>query len=245
MSAYNSEKTIKPCFDSIEKALKNHKWKMVFGDDGSKDKTFNIAIEYSEISSADSWVISSFPKAKNVAQSKNRILQLAKEHSEDYPAICFMDADDIMGEERVNKLLEALIKENGLFVHGDYIIDYKDKRKSRIESEKISDTLRFGIWSTLFHESLINKNVNFFREDLNRFSDILKWWELKHLEKINIIPVKGFITNYYQKENSSINNGDLKEDLKRLKIEKEKVLEICNKISFAENERYSREVFLG
>ena len=223
ISAYNEEKYLLKCLDSVEEALKNHKWKMIFCNDGSEDNTLAIAKECSRKSSADEWIIKTFPKSKNVAQAKNRTLRLGKKYSKDYPAICFMDADDKMGPKRVTKLLKALVSENQLFAFGDYVLVHENGDTQTVRAKKIYPTLRFGIWATLFHESLIDEEENFFREDFDKYSDLIKWWELKYINKINFLICKGFTTNFYYRGHSCINKGDTVDALKKLQEEKKRI----------------------
>ncbi len=105
LSTHNSEKYLPRCLNSIEKSLKGHKWILTLGDDGSSDNTLDVISAHSKNTSANYWNVKIFPKAKNVAQAKNRVLRMAKESGEKYPIICFMDSDDEMLPERISFLL--------------------------------------------------------------------------------------------------------------------------------------------
>ena len=46
LSAYNAEKNIRMCLDSLDASLKNYNWVLLIGDDASTDNTILEIKEY-------------------------------------------------------------------------------------------------------------------------------------------------------------------------------------------------------
>jgi hypothetical protein len=208
----NSSNYIKSCFDSIENSLKNEKWILILSDDDSKDDTFEKVLNLS--GSFVKKVVKN-KKAKNVAQAKNRALQLTHEFKEEYPYIMMMDIDDKMLPERV-KLLDFLIEKKEKFAVGNFYVT--DSHKVREVYVNMLTMPKFGAWATVFHQSLIKNDENFFDENFELYEDIAKWWEIKLKQtefKINYIDC-GFVHNYIKRIDSvtSLKNKSHIEHLK-------------------------------
>ena len=228
LSTHNSEKYLSRCFDSVEKSLRGHKWIFTLGDDGSSDNTLRIASEYSRRSSADYWNIKKFPKAKNVAQAKNRVLRMAKDYGKRYPIICFMDSDDEMLAERISFLLPEYRARESKFIVGDYIIEHYKGYTEYINVNEVNvrDHLRFGIWATLFDESIIPENSQFFDENLEVYSDFLKWWKLRHEDDMSFDFLSGRPVHVFHRRKDSISGETLKENLNKIKEEKDRIYKL-------------------
>ena len=220
--AHNAEKFLARCLDSIENSCNKLDWTFIFADDGSTDNTINIIEEYSTKLSCTNCIIKKFPKAKNVAQAKNRALKLTKILAEDYPVICVVDSDDEMLAERIDYLLPEMIKQNSKFIIGDYILHSSNNKKQYVSADdsNIKRDLRFGIWATLFHESLISEDKGFFDEKMEVYSDFLKWWTLKYEDNLRFTFHSGkAVYNFYRRKSSV--SGDTSNE-QRLKIKEEK-----------------------
>ena len=103
---------------------------LVLLDDGSDDDTYE---KLSILSKDFTTKLVKSEKAKNVAQAKNRALQLTCEFKEQYPYIMMMDIDDEMLPGRV-KLLDFLIEKNEKFAVGNfYVTDLNKKVKDLID----------------------------------------------------------------------------------------------------------------
>jgi len=209
----NASNYIKSCFDSIENSLKNEKWMLVLSDDGSQDDTFEKVLD---LSAGFTKKVVKYEKAKNVAQAKNRVLQLTHEFKEEYPYIMMMDIDDEMLPGRV-KILDFLIEKNEKFAVGNYYITNGISNVSEINVNMLTIP-KFGAWATVFHQSIIKKDENFFNESLELYSDLAKWWEFKLKQKefkINYID-SPFVHNYMKRNNSvtSLKNKSHIEHLK-------------------------------
>jgi len=212
ISTHNSSNYIKSCFDSIENSLKNEKWMLVLSDDGSQDDTFEKVLD---LSAGFTKKVVKYGKAKNVAQAKNRVLQLTHEFKEEYPYIMMMDIGDKMLPGRV-KILDFLIEKNEKFAVGNFYIT--DSHKVKEIYVNMLTIPKFGAWATVFHQSIIKKDENFFNESLELYSDLAKWWEFKLKQKefkINYID-SPFVHNYMKRNNSvtSLKNKSHIEHLK-------------------------------
>lgn len=208
----NSSNYIKSCFDSIENSLKNEKWILILSDDGSEDDSFEKVLNLS-----GNFVrkVVKNEKAKNVSQAKNRALKLTHEFKEEYPYIMMMDIDDEMLPDRV-KLLDFLIEKKEKFAVGNFYVT--DSNKVREVYVNMLTMPKFGAWATVFHQSLIKNDENFFDENLELYGDIAKWWKIKLKQtdvKINYIDC-GFVHNYIKRIDSvtSIKNKRHTEELR-------------------------------
>ena len=217
ITSHNCGEYLEDCLDSIEVALSGYKWQMIFCDDVSTDNTHAILSEYSGTTSADNLHYHYYPeRASTIGIAKNRTCFHSLDYKDDYPVLCFMDADDEMGEKRISGLMPAL-SDDQPFVFGDYAIVYDQSGQwvmasgsehgTGINGEVFNgivttsmreDHLAFGHWCTLIHSELIPSDGIFFREDVLNFDDTLTWWGLKYSGNVPITPVSGFITNYYK-----------------------------------------------
>lgn len=213
ISSYNCEEYLESCFDSIEVALSDYKWMMIFCDDGSTDDTEAIVNNYSlsNDTNCKAVVYQKFEKASVVGAAKNKACSLALQHKAQYPVICFMDSDDTMGAERISGLLPELSEEYPI-VFGDYVEQEQNENGEWVKMEKVEGDdstfdgyipvstrtthLTFGPWSTLILASLIPEDGRFFREDIANYDDLLTWWTLHYRDGVGIKAVPGFITHY-------------------------------------------------
>jgi glycosyltransferase involved in cell wall biosynthesis len=215
ITSKNCAPYLSDCFASIEAAMSGYKWMLIFCDDVSTDNTEEIINSYKLTTTADQVVYQKYTTpASSIGEAKNRCCLLALDHKNDYPVICFMDADDLMGQERISGLLPHL-SDTQQIVFGDYMIQrYKDGSWVAIEETRPNsegevfkgvvttsmreDNLTFGYWCTLVHSDLLPNDGVFFREDIQNYDDFLTWWQLKYEQNVNFVPVPGFITHYYK-----------------------------------------------
>ena len=241
ISSHNCGEYLQDCLDSMEVALSGYKWQMIFCDDASTDNTSSIINSHSSGTSADNIHYHYYSgKAEIVGKAKNRACLLSLDHKDDYPAICFMDADDTMGEQRISGLMPEL-SDDQPFVFGDYKIMYHNDGgwnvpsggstgisgavfNGLIPTSMREEHLTFGPWSTLMHSKLIPEDGVFFREDIANFDDTLTWWGLKYSGNVPITPVPGFVTHYYKmgrpnalSDNEDTNNNEILSGIFELK----------------------------
>ena len=174
------------------------------------------------------YIIKKFPKAKNVAQAKNRALNLTNILADEYPAICVVDSDDEMLPDRICHLLPEVIRLNEKIIVGDYTLQSLSGQIHYISAEETNITkgLRFGVWATLFHQSLIPENGLFFNEKMDVYSDFLKWWELKYKDDVDFVFHSGKpVYNFYRRKNSI--SGQIREkNLNKIKEEKDRIYKL-------------------
>jgi glycosyltransferase involved in cell wall biosynthesis len=221
ISSYNSAEYLNDCFASIESAMAGYNWMMIFCDDASADNTKEIIDAYKLTTTASQVVYQKYQKSLVVGQAKNRACFLSLDYKNDFPVICFMDSDDVMGAERISGLLPHL-SEDQPFVYGDFKVlrnqngewvDLKLKGFNGLaEAETRLEHLNFGPWSTLIHSNLIPEDGVFFRQDIENYDDILTWWQMKYEQNVNITAVSGFITNYHKYRRTGSLSGRLKEE---------------------------------
>lgn len=215
ITSKNCAEYLNECFASIEVAMVGYKWMMIFCDDVSTDSTEEIINTYKTTTTADQIIYVKYEtQSANIGAAKNRPCLLSLNYKTEYPVICFMDADDRMGEKRISGLLPHL-SEKQPFVFGDYI--FERYINGLWQTELVVTTfmrekhLNFGPWCTLIHSNLIPQNGVFFREDIKKFEEMLTWWELKYSKSVEIIGVPGFITHYYKSDRA----GSCSESFKR------------------------------
>ena len=217
ITSHNCESYLNDCFNSIETAFNGYNWMMIFCDDASTDSTESIVNAHKATTSADNIVYQKFEKASSIGKAKNRGCLLSRTYKDDYPVICFMDTDDIMGAQRISGLLPEL-SEDYPIVFGDFVEQKQNENGEWAKAELIEDDnssfdgyiatstrtkhLTFGPWATLVLASLVPENGVFFREDILNYDDILTWWTLHYRDGVAIKAVPGFIT-HYQKFNRS------------------------------------------
>jgi glycosyltransferase involved in cell wall biosynthesis len=203
MSAYNVEPYIVRTLMSIEKAMMGHNWVLVVGDDGSEDKTAEILSNYK--STAKHYIFKKFGKASSVGQAKNRVVKMALQFKQEYEAVVFMDADDIMGD-RVNWLLPYAVKNDYIGVIGDHVrigSKYGDHLRYFSARENAAFLAHFGPWTTVFHSSLLPDDGKLFREDVYGFDDgslFARWLS----EGIIFKSRPGKVVHYYQRRDGTI-----------------------------------------
>lgn len=214
ITSKNCAEYLNSCLSSIEVALNGYKWMLIFCDDAGTDNTEEIINNFKLVTSADLVLYQKFSEASStIGEAKNRTCLLSLNYKNDYPVLCFMDADDEMGPERISGLLPH-VSQSQPIVYGDYklkvfsdgiwrVVNQTDKQfgegfTGTVTTSIRSTHLNFGHWATLILSDLIPQNGIFFREDIENYDDFLTWWDLKYSQNVNIVPVSGFITHYYK-----------------------------------------------
>lgn len=124
--AYNAEKTIKSCIQSL--SVQTYKAKeIIVVDDGSKDHTFSILTELSKTNKAIKIIQQ---KNKGVSAARNTALSNV---SPEITHICFVDSDDTVEPDFLKSFAEN-IEEYKLTVQG-FIKWYKDKKEEVLYNE--------------------------------------------------------------------------------------------------------------
>ena len=198
---YNVQEYIEECISSvIKQTFKNIE--IILINDGSSDLTFNILQAFGEI---DKRIILINQENKGVSNARNKGLEIAKGKY-----ITFLDSDDWIDEDYIEKLYAAVSKNSCDIAVSDMIRKRQNSQKYRLKfnEEKIYTSLSDKINITrvpvccylcgkLFKKELIN---NFkFKENVY-FEDMLLLPEvLKKSDKLITVPN----TNYYYRVNKN------------------------------------------
>lgn len=110
--AYNAENYISQTIESVINQ-KYTMWEMIIIDDCSKDRTYEIAKEYSEKDSR----VKVYKNEKNsgVSYTRNRAIDLAKGKY-----ISFLDSDDLWDKEKLSKQITFMDEKNVLLSYTGY-----------------------------------------------------------------------------------------------------------------------------
>jgi len=134
---YNVEKYLRPCLDSILSQTYTN-WEAILVDDGSKDNSGKICDEYAQ---KDNRFVVVHKQNEGVAQA--RITGFENSKGE---LITFVDADDIIEPDCLEKLSLPIIKDGADMVSCDYYKVEKGERKlprakltGTYENEQITD----------------------------------------------------------------------------------------------------------
>lgn len=189
---YNAEKYIDDCLKSlICQTYKNIE--IVLVDDGSKDNSYNICLQYSK----EYDFIKTYHK-KNGGPSSARNFGINKSTGE---YICFVDSDDTVSKDYVEKLLQ---NEADLIICGFVELYGKTKRIKKIcddiqkyNNEEIyikllesSESDKFNSpWGKLYKKDIIDSNDVVFDESLKMGEDLIfNINYLKYCKSFIIIP---------------------------------------------------------
>lgn len=159
MPAYNAEKTLAESVESvINQTYKD--WVLFILDDGSKDKTGTISMEYSKLDER----ILYLPNEKNigVSQTRNRGINLSKS---DW--IAFLDSDDMWEKTKLEEQIgyciyndskfsftgSKYINENGEYYPGIFKVPYN------VDYEKLKRHNVISTSSVLIHKDLIGDDI--------------------------------------------------------------------------------------
>lgn len=217
MPVYNGELFLKEAIESVEKQTYDN-WELIIINDGSTDNTDNICLEFS-----------SNPKIKyikinnsGVSVARNKGIENC---SGDY--ITFMDADDLLPKDGIEKLLEpAKIYNVDIVIAQSYVLKSKliePKNNSNV-SELLTgkDALRLyfhhrissSVWGNLFSMDTI-KDIRFY-PGLNRGEDVMFMYDL-FLSNLNSrVYYSNELTYIYRVTSDSLSHYDFKKHNKVL-----------------------------
>ena len=117
--AYNVEKYLKQCMDSILAQRTKYRFHVVLVDDGSTDRTGEIADAYLR----DSRVTVIHQENRGLSGARNRALEnIFAEY------LMFVDSDDMLAEGAIEALLDAAYTNQAKIVQGSFYEMYDDTR---------------------------------------------------------------------------------------------------------------------
>ena len=162
---YNSEKFLKKCIESmINQTYKDIE--IIIIDDGSKDNSREIIQEYQN---KDSRIKYLYQKNSGQAVARNNGIKVSIGEF-----ISFLDSDDYIDTEMIEKLYNKAIKENTDIVVCDALKVYDDRPSEILKGLKfeISDIKKkyiissAGPWGKLIKKNTITENNLFFKENI-------------------------------------------------------------------------------
>ncbi|MBQ4558422.1 MAG: glycosyltransferase family 2 protein [Clostridia bacterium] len=171
---YNVEKTIARCVESILKQTYTN-LEIVLLDDGSKDKTYEIAKSYADKDSRIKLLHKE--NERNLSKTRNYLLD---NYSGDY--VIWVDSDDVLQKNYVEKLYNAIIKYDADMACCRYkvqlanmpILKLKPTKELIFENEDIipqmilNNKIYFVVYNKIYRKSLL-QGV--------RFKDTVKYGE--------------------------------------------------------------------
>ena len=216
ITAYNAEKTIERCLNSILENEYND-YEIILVNDGSKDKTEKIV----ELFATDK--IKYFSKKNTgVADSGNYGIEKAKGEY-----ITFVDSDDYVN----NNYFENLDKymKNGIDVikRKATIINETNGEKNKIEGptfetvtgEEAFNTLCFKdiyldtLWSYIIKKSLITENNLYF--ETGKYHEDFGMIPLMLLKAKQVVSTNDYVYNYVQTDGSIMRDNDEQKTIKK------------------------------
>lgn len=150
IAAYNAEKTLGKCLDSITSTKCIDKLEVFIVNDGSNDGTLNIARQYSEMYPASVFVIDKENGGHGSTINATVVRTTAKYYK-------IVDADDWVESDNLEKLVEYLeSSEVDLVINPFYSVDCKTNTKTEhIANKSLNYYEIYGIDSLLNNGSML------------------------------------------------------------------------------------------
>ena len=208
---YNGEKYISMCLESIVNQSYRD-FELIIVDDGSKDNGAQVAEQYLK----DKEISYCIYRKENGGQSSARNYGLSEAKGE---YICFIDSDDVVTSNYLERLYNALIINDVDFSFCGYKfvseqsinIDNND-RQSLYSQDELLDLflkrkLSFLVVSLMLKKSFINEKKLYFDENIKYSEDQLYIWELLFSCK-NAVYLDAKMYGYYVRESSIMTSSD-------------------------------------
>lgn len=172
---YNVEKYLRRCIDSIL-AQTFTDFELLLIDDGSKDQSGEICDDYAE---SDKRFVVIHQENHGVSKTRQKALDMV---STDY--VAFIDPDDYIEKDYLEKLYNAADKTNADLVWCDYVenrlnsdtvhpCDLSDKSRVGLLRGILDSKFSAVLWNKLFRASIIKDNNICFEASLKTAEDIL------------------------------------------------------------------------
>lgn len=201
---YNAEKYLEDAICSVlAQTYKN--WELILVNDGSTDKSLDIANKYAK---SDSRIrVLSDGKNKKLPYRLNQIINEAQ-----YEFIARMDADDLMSCDRLEKQINLLNKKDNIdFITTSYlsIDEYNNLTGVKIiENYQISTEDILNGNTNLIHASLLARKSWYLRNMYNESSllaeDYHLWFEASKKKDLNYLVIEEPLYWYRVTENITI-----------------------------------------
>lgn len=179
---YNSAKYVGRTIESVLVQTYSN-WEMLIVDDGSKDNSADIVVEYAK---RDSRIKLLKQKNAGSAAARNKALSNAQGQY-----ICFLDTDDLLEPSFLMKQIAFLKQKNAALVFASYKrIDENDNEKLKpfIVPEEVSynsllKTCPISCLTSIYDKKIVGEQ--FFKVELKSLRDDYAFW-LEMLKKIKI-----------------------------------------------------------
>ncbi len=234
---YNAEKYLNECINSVL----NQTYKeleIILIDDGSRDSSGAICDKYADLDARIKVI-----HKNNSGVSASRNIGITASTGE---YICFVDSDDFLPVDSIEKLFTAITQNEVEIVFGNYCLCYDGKlfkknlkhipgRHSTREYKLIDDGTLSGItfgnvWGAIYSAELIKVNSIKFNESLKVNEDGI--FNIKCCNNAkNIYIEEAYVYNYRKSERFSIDFDELKNNY----LETNKAIEKLCHSYFSEN----------
>lgn len=249
---YNTEKYITDCLESVCNSTFFDKCEVIIIDDGSTDDSVPSVQKYAK--KYENIFVYSY-KNSGLSCARNRGMKLAKGKY-----IFFLDSDDYLKNDYIEKLYEAIQKKNVDIVfagftevNADSQLEFTEKRAilnecmvlsgcNYLEKRMDAEDWLNQVWCAIYkREFLIQHHIQF-DEHVMLYEDILFTnYVLLLAEKVSAIPEYGYM--YRTRENSLVHAGISKKDIDNLLLILEKFMKIRKACTMLQNHVAGRMYF--
>lgn len=232
---FNGEKYVESCIAMLQGQTVQNGFEVIFVNDGSNDKTFDIIQKFLDI---DSRIRVISQENQGISSARNHGIEVAKGEW-----LVFVDVDDEVAPGYIEDILGEIEKASGADVH-IYARHYVEKNKKVIDSEAFTryellyslltevplnelgtDFLLFAAWSKAYRSSFLKENQISFVEGLKWGEDLVfQCAVFQKAKEINFV-YRGFY-RYVQNRDSTIHRmrKDDTETIKKMQVAIEKEL---------------------
>ncbi|OGI00299.1 MAG: hypothetical protein A2Y25_01570 [Candidatus Melainabacteria bacterium GWF2_37_15] len=197
---YNAENTLEKCLDSIVNQTLSG-IEIILIDDGSMDKSFEIANKYAQ---QDSRIKLIRQANQGLSDARNKGIKIAQGEY-----ISFVDSDDWVSEEMYEELVKQAEEHNKPNVIKIY--NYKVTQagtatviaftfpntcnKKAVLTDNLKEIMKncsYAVWSGLWKKDFLHKHNLFFAKNIHNGSDILFTWQAMILSREVLLVFKPF-----------------------------------------------------
>lgn len=221
--AYNSEMYLQRCIDSIIVARKNHDVEIIIINDGSTDRTLDIA---QSIARSNDKIVVVSQNNKGLSGARNSGLAKATGKY-----IAFVDSDDTITSNYFDILFPLMDGENEIIDFGYYKVSEDNitphsSKKNILKDDVINNMVTTSskskslwyVWRRVFLKSLLNDNFIIFEEKIKYGEDSI--FMLKVLRKLTYgITIDECLYNYYDTPDSLTNVAYKEELLEKFELQ--------------------------
>lgn len=209
--AYNAERFIERCIDSVCAEKREEQYEVIVVDDGSTDATRNI-LDRKASGKKNMQVI--YSENKGVSHARNEALRRAEGKF-----ILFLDADDYFLDGWYKIILDGIQKNCDLVVF-DFVKKYENGKEAKVtyyltsgdvnafEYLFLTSNQMNPCWSRIYLKKIIEENNIHFDETVSIGEDFLFTLEyFKYCKNINVVHTPFLYKE--ERENSVMNNIDV------------------------------------